>query len=189
MLERSIVKLAKAMANVGHKGQKYGKEIYWVHLDDVAHVLQRFGLGRDNLIAAAYLHDIVEDTVFGLEDVELQGMPKEVIMIVDALTDDVKGKTRAEKKARPYVLIPAVPDAIVVKLADRIANVEACHANGKFKMLKRYQEEYPGFIDALRSEDVALNEATFKQVSLMWTYLDTILTPSTETERWKDEFS
>lgn len=107
-----------------HGGQQYGGRPYDTHLLAVADVLRDCGYGDDAaLMSAASLHDTIEDTDATYDQVtRLFGT--RVADIVDAVSDP-DGATRAEKKAAAYPRIRAIDDAVRVKLADRIANVES----------------------------------------------------------------
>ena len=110
-----------------HGGQQYGGRPYDTHLLAVADVLRDCGYGDDAaLMSAASLHDTIEDTDATYDQVtRLFGT--RVADIVDAVSDP-DGATRAEKKAAAYPRIRAIDDAVRVKLADRIANVECRRA-------------------------------------------------------------
>lgn len=69
--------------------------------------------------------------------------------IVDAVSDP-PGASRAARKAAAYPRIAGREGAVIVKLADRIANVEA---GGP--MVDRYRAEQDGFRAVLRSDGVA----------------------------------
>jgi len=142
---------ARELAAFAHEaaGQKYNGQPYVVHLDAVVEVLKRFGVEDEDILVAGYLHDILEDTEaskvtlafsFGVRAIE----------IVDAVTDG-EGKNRRERKARPYRLIPKVPGALVVKLADRIANIESA-AKSNLGLLEMYRKEQGKFISELYDE-------------------------------------
>jgi (p)ppGpp synthase/HD superfamily hydrolase len=145
-----LLEKARAFAEKAHGDQKYGKQPYMVHVDAVAGVLlQRFqGPEADKeeiqeLIAAAYLHDTLEDTDTTREDL-VREFGDAVAMLVDAVTDG-KGKNRKERKQRPYKLIPMVRWSLFLKLADRVANVEAAKAEGREDLVAMYRKEQPEF--------------------------------------------
>lgn len=156
---------AWSLASHWHDGQMYGDKPYTKHLMDALNVLSRFGYaGNSVLYAATALHDILEDTdatVFTLEDADISRV---VIKIVEAVTDPEGFDTRAERKAIAYREIAfAGRRATIVKLADRIANVEA---GGKIDM---YRKEHPAFRAALYNPDHDLDA--------MWDHLDGLLGP------------
>jgi (p)ppGpp synthase/HD superfamily hydrolase len=115
---------ALAWAREQHGGQLYGGRPYGTHLLAAAEVLRDCGYGDDPaLMSAAYLHDTIEDTSATREQIAAL-FGARIAGIVDAVSDP-DGDTRAEKKAAAYPRIRAIDDAVRVKLADRIANVEA----------------------------------------------------------------
>lgn len=149
-----------------HGKQKYANRDYSVHLRHVVNVLQRFDINDTNILAAGYLHDSIEDTAATKDLLEVL-TNKTVARLVDAVTDG-KGKSRAERKQRPYKLIPKVEGAIFLKLADRIANLETGHAN-KSSLLSMYKKEQQAFEDHLLNE-AALDKRKDLRLNRMWDY-------------------
>ena len=111
-----------AHAAVGQR-RKYTDQPYIVHPARVATTVAKFG-GTDDMIAAAYLHDVVEDT--GVSIVDIQNMfGTDVALIVDGLTDVSKPEdgNRAERKAMDRDHSAAATyEAQFVKCADIIDN-------------------------------------------------------------------
>ena len=134
---------AETFAVAAHGDQLYGGEPYRVHLAAVVRVLHDFGyVGAYE--AAGWLHDVVEDTGVDLATIVARFGP-DVAGMVDAVTGI--GVTRAERNARIYAGIAREPQAAVVKLADRIANVEAASAGSEHGA--RYAREADAFADAV----------------------------------------
>jgi (p)ppGpp synthase/HD superfamily hydrolase len=153
---------ALAWAREQHGGQLYGGRPYGTHLLAAAEVLRDCGYGDDPaLMSAAYLHDTIEDTSATREQIAAL-FGARIAGIVDAVSDP-DGDTRAEKKAAAYPRIRAIDDAVRVKLADRIANVEA--GGPKREM---YRGEQAGFREALHKAGVADD---------MWAHLESLLSP------------
>jgi len=153
-----------------HKGQSYGPGTpYHVHLSDVADVLREFGFGdNDDLMSAAWLHDVIEDTNETEKSLFVCGINIYTIALVDAVTDR-PGRNRAERHAATLPRIARMPEAVTLKLADRIANVRACIANGD-KRLEMYRKEFDRFQEALwrgYTEDNATLRMWTTLVSLM----------------------
>ena len=125
----------------------YGENPYTYHLEKVVNVLLRFNITDPNILAAGWLHDSLEDTATTKEDL-VENFGQRIADLVDAVTDG-EGATRELRKARPYGLIPTVPGAVQLKLADRIANLEASIDEGHDRLLKRYAVEHTKFIESL----------------------------------------
>ena len=160
---------ARAFAVGAHAavGQKYGDEPYQAHLDHVVRVLRHFGFGSDStLLAAAYLHDVVEDTKVTIEQVEAFFMP-DIAGLVDAVTDRL-GPSRTSRKLATYARIQRSnnPYAAVLKLADRIANCEASVGNAKLRRM--YEQEHPMFREALEH----MTRGNVPEAGAMWAHLD-----------------
>lgn len=124
---------ARDMAIKAHGDQLYGDQPYMVHVDAVACLVE--DMDSEEALAVAYLHDTVEDTLLTVVDIEAAFGPL-VARCVDLLTDP-KGTNRKARKAVSYARLAAVdcmsPErlALVVKAADRLANVRTCTYVGK----------------------------------------------------------
>lgn len=156
------------------KKQKHGNRDYTEHLKEVQATLGIFGFSPDKnnlnkrLYIAAWLHDIVEDTDITIEQIrEIFG--GEIADLVWAVTNE-PGKNRAERHAKTYPKLLSTPNAMILKLADRIANVEACYSLGNKKLLQMYLKEWEGFRRELYSANPSTDE--------MWAHLEKLLTDS-----------
>ena len=136
---------ARRFATEAHADQLYNNGPYAVHLAAVAEVL-RDRACPEELLAAAWLHDVIEDTPVGRERVDEAFGPK-IAELVRACSGE--GETRAERNGAIYRKIAACPRAATVKVADRIANVEAA-PDGSSHM-RRYRAEQAGFEAAVRA--------------------------------------
>lgn len=121
----NIVEQAAKFARNAHKNQKrrYTGEPYFVHLQAVATTCARHGCSK-RTIAAAYLHDVVEDHDVTHEDLVAE-FGNEVANLVRDLTETPAeaGGTRRERKAIDVVrLAKAAADAQSIKCADMIDN-------------------------------------------------------------------
>jgi (p)ppGpp synthase/HD superfamily hydrolase len=69
----NIVDRARKFAERAHREQvrKYTGEPYFVHLDEVAKLCARFGCNK-RTVAAAYLHDTIEDQPVTYEDTGIE---------------------------------------------------------------------------------------------------------------------
>ncbi len=148
-LELPLVVEARAFGKERHAGRTYGKgRPYWVHTDQVVEVLfESSKFPTPARVAAASLHDTLEDTETTLAELLVRFGP-EVAMLVYAVTNE-DGKNRAERHAKTYPKVRAVGwSAFELKCADRIANVRASYADGRDDLLKMYKKEWPEFREA-----------------------------------------
>lgn len=94
------------------------------HLQEVADLVWASG-GSDNEIAAAWLHDSVEDTPTTLSDIQ-ETFGQEIADIVKGLTDEVEivNLSNSERKAKQAERIKNENNSVKrVKIADQTANV------------------------------------------------------------------
>lgn len=168
------VEAARRFALEAHGDQRYGAFPYEKHLQDVWAILYERWYDLP-LQQAAWLHDVEEDTQTSRHVLQEQfgSVVEDMVWAVTGI-----GETRGERNASAYQKIAACPRAAALKLADRIANVEASvalvtkvvgpgvHAksslvNDRVEALRfhqMYQQEYPGFKKALwpHCDDVLL---------------------------------
>jgi (p)ppGpp synthase/HD superfamily hydrolase len=144
---------ALAYATEAHKGQvrKYTGEPYIEHPKAVADIV-RGVRHTPAMIAAAYLHDVVEDTPIPLTDIRL-AFGEDVAGLVYWLTDKSRPSdgNRAARKAIDRLHIAAAPpNAQTIKLADMIDNTSSI------------AERDPSFWVVYRKEKLALLEVLDK---------------------------
>lgn len=155
---------AATLARIAHAGQTYGADPYERHLADVVGVLGEVGIDDPELLAAAWLHDVVEDTGVSSEDLAAE-FGARVAAIVDAVSlrpDLPRQVARPDSWARAA----ATPGAVLVKLADRVANVRA----GGPKVAG-YRQEQPRFRAVLRAGDAG-DPAGAAAAARLWEALD-----------------
>jgi len=160
----NIVRKAFMLALEAHKHQMYGDRPYIVHLFDVVAVLYEFGLGNQTVVAAAWLHDLIEDTSFNYHNVKL-ACGGEVAEIVLAVTDEI-GRNRIERKDKTLPKIEGYYDATVVKLTDWVANVRDAHRTGS-DLLQMYKKEYADFKCQCHDPD--------QELDILWNELDSLM--------------
>jgi len=120
-----LVERAYTVAERAHEGQKRKSgEPYITHPIAVAQILADLGIGSKT-VAAALLHDTVEDTAYTLEQVRAD-FGDEIAMLVDGVTklDKVKygDSTQAETVRKMIVAMSKDIRVLIIKLADRLHN-------------------------------------------------------------------
>src|SRR4051794_6091207 len=121
-----IVQRAYEIAERNHRGQfRRSGDPYITHPLAVATIVAELGM-EEPTICAALLHDTVEDTALGLDDVR-RDFGDEVAMLVDGVTklDKVKYGESAEAETIRKMVVAMARDAkvLILKLADRLHNV------------------------------------------------------------------
>jgi (p)ppGpp synthase/HD superfamily hydrolase len=150
----TIVIKAREYANRCHSetNHLYDGQPYTVHLNMVVEAALNFihlipEEHREDVIAACWVHDVIEDCRQTYNDVKATTNEK-VAEIAYALTNE-KGKTRSERaNLKYYDGICKTPYATFVKLCDRIANYTYSKNKGS-RMAKMYEDEYSSFVSYL----------------------------------------
>jgi GTP diphosphokinase / guanosine-3',5'-bis(diphosphate) 3'-diphosphatase len=132
-------------ARAMHEGQKRRSgEDYITHPVAVATNLAVLGLGTATLLAAL-LHDTVEDTPATLDDIR-EGFGDEVALLVDGVTklDRIHAESKQEQQAETLrkMVIAMARDirVLVIKLADRLHNMQTIGAMPRDKQKRIAQE-------------------------------------------------
>ncbi|KQR38372.1 MULTISPECIES: RelA/SpoT family protein [Microbacterium] len=121
----AVIERAYTVAKDKHTGQqRQSGEPYITHPLAVAQILAEMGLGP-RAIAAALLHDTVEDTGYALTDLTAE-FGDEVAMLVDGVTklDKVKYGESAQAETVRKMIVAMSKDirVLLIKLADRLHN-------------------------------------------------------------------
>jgi len=160
-----MISQAKNFCIERHQKQKRKlmNEPYYKHPIRVAFIVKKFESEKKEMIVAAYLHDILEDTETKKEElIELFG--KKVTNLVVELTSDKnkvkenKVKYLSEKMSNPKKMSD---DALTIKLADRLDNVmtdnernalneDLSFKEGKF--FSRYKKETEDILDYIEEK-------------------------------------
>jgi (p)ppGpp synthase/HD superfamily hydrolase len=122
--DSELLRKAYSVARQAHHGQRRrgSREPYVTHPLAVATRLREEGFG-DEVVAAAILHDAVEDSEVSLEQI-VQTFGREVTELVAALTEDTSIENWDERKRalREHV-VDAGPEALAIYAADKLTNV------------------------------------------------------------------
>jgi (p)ppGpp synthase/HD superfamily hydrolase len=144
MLSRAIL-----LATTAHKGQyrnhvgKSGTKIPYVfHCVEVTKTLWDWGVDDEDLLTAAVLHDVVEDTSISAGEIEFE-FNRKVARVVDELTfiptTDEPKQRAAEKAIYMESFSKKSIEALVAKLADRFCNtLDKLRSENNRKSAKKY---------------------------------------------------
>ena len=123
--DSSVIERAYAAAEKAHRGQKRKSgEPYITHPVAVSQILAELGIGPRG-VAAALLHDTVEDTAYTLDELRAD-FGDEVALLVDGVTklDKLKYGDSAQAETVRKMVIAMSKDlrVLIIKLADRLHN-------------------------------------------------------------------
>ena len=128
-----LVKKAFEWCVMAHEGQKRRtNEDYYIHPFNVAKIIVSLGLDSES-IAAALLHDVIEDTKYTSEDI-IREFGAEVELLVDGVTKigrlNFSSKEQQQAESLRKMLIAMGKDirVIIIKLADRLHNMRTLDA-------------------------------------------------------------
>jgi (p)ppGpp synthase/HD superfamily hydrolase len=161
------IEVAQTLSRNLHKGQTYGKAVYSVHCQCVAHITQELaaevGLDRFDAAIVGLLHDTIEyvlvdectatdmyEALFGLDVADAIGLLTRGVTSYGLYISrimDVKAS-----KASQY--------ALIVKLADAVVNNKMCEIDGDVRRQQKYLSVIAklvpvvkGFFDVVGLED------------------------------------
>ena len=160
---------ALAYATKAHDGQtRSDGSPYIKHPERVAQSVEKFKRSHnlDALISAAYLHDTIEDTNTTHEDLERMfgGLVASLVQELTSDKEEIKkiGKTQylANKMAKMSSY------ALVIKLADRLDNVQDIKTAKSKKWQERYRAETEQVLDYIE-KNRALSRTHLKIIDLI----------------------
>jgi GTP pyrophosphokinase len=143
--DTDLLKRAYELAREAHEGQKRKTgEPYITHPVTVALMLAEYGLDEQTL-AAAFLHDAVEDTPLTVGEITTQ-FGEEVGRLIDGVTklDRVRYSNREQAQAATIrkMVVAMAQDVrvLIIKLFDRLHNMRTVHALRDEKQRRVAQE-------------------------------------------------
>lgn len=160
---------AQMFAHIAHDSinqkRKYTGEPYWVHTDEVAAMVQALPEATEDMVCAAYLHDVLEDVTplcpgFSEEQIcDIFG--DNVLRLVKELTDKFTKEAypeynRAQRKALERARVSLTSkEAKTIKLADLCSNTVSIVVHDP-DFAKVYLEEKTDLLSVLTDGDEKL---------------------------------
>ena len=140
--DKKLIRKAFDVAMDAHKDQRRKSgEAYFFHPIAVAKIVaSEIGLGA-TAIAAALMHDVVEDTPITVEDIEKMFNPK-VAQLVEGLTKiskvqkEMNVSMQAENFRKMLLTLNDDVRVILIKIADRLHNMQTLDTMEDFKQVK-----------------------------------------------------
>jgi (p)ppGpp synthase/HD superfamily hydrolase len=168
-IDMTVIAGASGFALAAHAGQKrkYTGEDYYHHPKRVCEILDQHGHKDVETLAAALLHDVVEDTHVTQEQI-IEYFGNDVAVLVGWLTKtewDAPAPPRAERKSFEIARLKDAPAVVkTIKLADRYDN------------LPSVIEHDPKFAPVIVAETrELLDEALVGGCPVLWAKLDKIV--------------
>lgn len=144
-------------AKAAHQNQMRddGVTPYYIHLLNVAQNLRDHGILSEQVLAAAVLHDIIEDTSWSYHDVAKE-FGAEVAELVRHCSDDTRLPSVARfNEMLDHVLVMPF-NAMLIKLADILDNVGDM-STWKPKRRQRYLEKKQRVLNAMRDSGTGVH--------------------------------
>lgn len=164
-----IVRKAQVYAMAAHAAvgqrRKYTGEPYIVHPAEVASIVARVPGATPDMVAAAWLHDVVEDTGCTFTDVHM-AFGIDIATLVGWLTDVSRSEdgNRATRKAIDRAHSAEAPaEAQTIKLADLISNSRSIVQHDP-EFAKVYLEEKRMLLEVMTKGDPTLMAAARKYI-------------------------
>lgn len=124
---RSVVERARQYAVEAHEGQYRADGVpYSTHPEAVVGILREHGIFDEEVLAAAYLHDVLEDTAITTDELARE-FGGEIARLVEELTNPLaSGASFEEKNESLREMARRMSGrAKLVKIADRIHNLSS----------------------------------------------------------------
>jgi (p)ppGpp synthase/HD superfamily hydrolase len=164
IVRKAQVYAMAAHAAVGQK-RKYTGEPYIVHPAEVAKIVAGVPGSTPDMVAAAWLHDVVEDTGCTYTDIHM-AFGADIAALVGWLTDVSKPEdgNRAVRKAMDREHTAAAPaEAQTIKLADLISNSRSIMAHDP-EFARTYLAEKRALLEVMTRGDAGLRERAMQQI-------------------------
>lgn len=144
-LDFYLIGRAYDLAEKAHEGQfRKSGEAYFAHPIEVAKILAEMDMDSQT-IAAALMHDVIEDTEYTYEDIE-QYFGEDIALLVDGVTKlgSIKFETKEERQAenlrKMFLAMTKDIRVLIIKLADRLHNMRTINFMTDAKIIEKCRE-------------------------------------------------
>jgi (p)ppGpp synthase/HD superfamily hydrolase len=171
-----LVYKAQAFAHAAHDStkqvRKYSGLPYWVHTDEVAEIVSSV-TNDPEIIAAAHLHDVLEDVnipPYTAEDI-LNQFGRRVLSFVEDLTDvyvkeNYPDFNRSQRKELESIRLSKIrPDSQTIKYCDFLSNTADIISNDP-GFAKVYLREKQAILRIMNKGNQELYQRAFAQVTV-----------------------
>jgi len=155
-IDKSTLLRTKQFAEKYHGNQMYGDFPYISHLMDVLIICTNYHFEIQQL---ALLHDVIEDTK-ATEEIVSKEFGASVGKMCSLISDE-PGANRKIKKELTYKKLTTLDEedydevkVLIVKAADRLANMLNCIKTNNRGLIKMYIKEFPEFKKAVYREGI-----------------------------------
>lgn len=176
MIKSRVIK-AYMYAEEKHSGQKrkYSGLDYFVHPKGTARKLEDLTHDED-IVIAGFLHDVVEDCCVSICDIEKIFGHRVSSLVYEVTTIMEDNETKIEALCRK--VIEMSDDALTLKLADRLDNVEYlntdCKTSEERQFIKKYYDEtkkYLGYIETNRGNRKKVHNLLIRMIRCKLDYI------------------
>jgi len=170
----SLILMAAQLAAEAHKGQtrKWGhkNDPYILHPMRVAGRVSIHRFATEEMVAAAFLHDSIEDSDLTEESIIAKGLGSKVAHLVAQLTNTSKGldaKRSERKRIDRERLMNVSWEARLIKLADRLDNIRDTNSDSEIPkdFDTMYRQESLFLLDVLKGTDIELEAELAEAIS------------------------
>lgn len=155
----------------GEQLRKFSNELYVNHCLRVASLVGDY-TDDDDLVAAALLHDIIEDTPLTFSELE-KNFGNNITELVKELTSDPSELVKIGKKV--YIsnkFNTFSNEALIIKILDRLDNLtDLINSNATLQFVKTYVSDTDYIIDNINRELLPVHKELFYNLSFINNYV------------------
>lgn len=162
--DKKLIESAKLFATECHKNQKrkFTNEPYIIHPQEVSEMVAKIG-GSPEMVAASWLHDVVEDCGIKIEEIRRRFGDK-VSNLVSELTTpgNIDSGKKSEYIAKKMETMSS--DGLTIKLCDRLNNVSGFKTAAP-NFISKYVPKTKFIMDSIEASGRVLDSNQKKLIS------------------------